>query len=107
MLRRSNILLFVPAVAVLFVLGAVKTSSFAQKDSVPKPRNTLALGEDEVKQLLLLIDTNKSGKITKQQWMKFMDAEFDRLDTNKTGELDARELAQSRLRVSHFGSAGK
>jgi hypothetical protein len=39
--------------------------------------------------------------------MKFMEAEFDRLDKDKTGELDAKELAQSRLRVSNFSKVGK
>jgi hypothetical protein len=57
--------------------------------------------------LLLLIDTDKSGKISKEEWMKFMEAELDRLDKDKTGELDAKELAQSRLRVSHFTNVGK
>ena len=57
--------------------------------------------------MLLLIDTDKTGKISKQEWMKFMEAEFDRLDKAKTGELDAKELAQSKLRVSPFGRAGK
>jgi len=33
------------------------------------------------------MDTDKNGKISKQEWMKFMEAEFDRLDKNKTGEL--------------------
>ena len=78
-----------------------------QKALVPKPQDTAALGEDEVKKLLFLIDTNQAGKITKQQWMKFMEAEFDRLDKNKSGELDAKELAQSQLRVSPFAKLGK
>jgi Ca2+-binding EF-hand superfamily protein len=43
--------------------------------------------------LLLLMDTDKSGKISKQEWMTFMEAEFDRLDKDKKGELDVRELA--------------
>jgi hypothetical protein len=34
------------------------------------------LGEPEVKQLLLLIDTDKNGKVSKEEWMKFMEAEF-------------------------------
>jgi len=37
--------------------------------------------------------------------MSFMEAEFDRLDVKKDGELDVKELTQSR--VSHFGSVGK
>jgi hypothetical protein len=39
--------------------------------------------------------------------MSFMEAEFDRLDVKKGGELDVKELTQSQLQVSHFGSAGK
>jgi Ca2+-binding EF-hand superfamily protein len=50
------------------------------------------MGEEEVKQLLLLIDTDKKGKISKQEWMKFMEAEFDRLDKDKSGQLDIKEL---------------
>jgi hypothetical protein len=33
--------------------------------------------------------------------MAFMEAEFERLDKDKSGELDANELKLSRLRVSH------
>jgi hypothetical protein len=61
----------------------------------------------EVKQLLLLIDTNKSGKISKEEWMKFMEAEFDRLDKDKTGELDAKELAQSEITCKPLHKCGE
>jgi Ca2+-binding EF-hand superfamily protein len=57
--------------------------------------------------LLLLIDTDQNGKISKQEWMKFMEAEFDRLDKDKRGQLDIKELGESRLRVSPFTSVGK
>jgi hypothetical protein len=36
-----------------------------------------------------------------------MEAEFDRLDKDKSGDLDAKDLAQSSLRVSHFARVGK
>ena len=94
-------------VAILSLTGAMLRAGVAQKASTPKPQDKVALGEDVVKQLLLLIDTEKKDKISKQEWMKFMEAEFDRLDTSKNGELDVRELTQSRLRVSHFTSVGK
>ncbi len=45
------------------------------------------------------MDTDKNGKISKAEWMKFMEQEFDRLDTNHNGELDVKELTQSRMRV--------
>jgi hypothetical protein len=40
-------------------------------------------------------------------WLSFMGAEFDRMDTAKSGELDPKELAQSRLQVSTFAKTGK
>ena len=71
------------------------------KASVPKPQNTLVLGEDKVRDLLLLMDTDKNGKITKQEWMRFMGEEFDRLDKDKNGELDAQELHRLNPPIKH------
>lgn len=45
------------------------------------------------------MDTDKNGKISKQEWMTFMEAEFDRLDKNKKGEIDQKELLQSTVSV--------
>jgi hypothetical protein len=50
---------------------------------------------------MLLLDTNKNGKISKNESMKFMSAEFDRLDVDKSGELDPHELLQSQVSVRH------
>jgi hypothetical protein len=41
------------------------------------------------------MDTEKNGKISKQEWMKFMEAEFDRLDAGKKGEIEPKGLLQS------------
>jgi hypothetical protein len=107
MLKKNKIVSVIVVIGVLVSLEAMQDRAVAQKAAVPKPQDQLALGEDEVKRLLLLIEPNKTGKITKQEWMKFMETEFDRLDKNKSGELDAKELAQSRLRVSPFANVGK
>ena len=106
MLTRTNVR-FIVIIAMLIAAWAMLGSAIAQKAAVPKPQDKLALGENEVKQLLLLIDTDESGKISKQEWMKFMEAEFGRLDKDKKGQLDAKELTQSKLRVSHPVSVGK
>jgi len=95
------------AAAVLVVTWVLLGIVVAQRQAVPKAQDKLALGENEVKQLLLLMDTDKSGKISKQEWMKFMEAEFDRLDKHKKGQLDAKELEQSKLRVSYPVNVGK
>jgi hypothetical protein len=73
-------------------------TAFAQKDSVPVSQDKVALGADEVKQLIQLMDTDKSGKVSKAEFMAFFSAEFDRLDKDKSGELDAKELEKSLLR---------
>jgi hypothetical protein len=70
------------------------------KASVPRPQDALALGEHAAKDLLLLLEPDKSGKISRQAWMRFMEEEFDRLDQDKKGELDAQEL-RSDLLVKH------
>jgi Ca2+-binding EF-hand superfamily protein len=54
-----------------------------------------------------MMDTDKSGKISKKEFMDYMSAEFDRLDTDKSGELDVKELAQSQFRPSARPATGK
>jgi Ca2+-binding EF-hand superfamily protein len=104
MLKRINVVLAIAAfAAVLATLGAAA----AQKQANPVEPNRLSLGQEQVKQLLLVMDTDKNGKISKQEWMSYMSAEFDRLDTNKSGELDPKELAQSSLMASHPAPVGK
>jgi EF hand len=87
----------------------VETGAFAQKASVPKPIPGARLSDEQVRQLLILMDTNQNGKISKQEWMKFMEAEFERLDKDHSGDLDATDLASSRLEPSPkpFAAAGK
>lgn len=49
-------------------------------------------GGPEVKQLLLLMEKDKNGRISKQEYVNVMEAQFDRLDVNKYGELAVREI---------------
>jgi hypothetical protein len=107
MLTRTSIVWVIVTIAVLVASWAMLGTAVAQRQAVPKPQDKLVLGENEVKQLLLLMDTDQSGKISKQEWMKFMEAEFDRLDKDKKGQLDVKELTQSKLRASHPVNVGK
>jgi EF hand domain-containing protein len=87
MSTRTNIVLVVMVIAVLAATWAMLGPAIAQtKPATQKPpQDKLALAELEVKQLLLLMDTDKNGKISKQEWMAFMEAEFNRLDTDHSG----------------------
>ena len=107
MLNRTKIVLVMLVIAMLATPWGMVGTAVAQKAAVPKPQDRLEIGEEEAKQLLLLVDTEKKGKVSKQEWMKFMEAEFDRLDNTKTGYLNIKELMQSKLRVSQFSSVGK
>jgi hypothetical protein len=107
MLNRTKIVLVMLMIAILATTWGMAGTAGAQKAAVPKAQDKIAIGEDEAKQLLLLVDTDKKGKVSKHEWMKFMEAEFDRLDQPKTGYLDIKELMQSKLRVSQFSSVGK
>jgi Ca2+-binding EF-hand superfamily protein len=94
-------------VAGFFALEAILGNSVERSATLSKREARGALGEDEAKQLLVLMDTDKSGTISRREWTKFMEAEFEGLDKDGTGELDAKELAQSRLWVSRFVDAEK
>jgi EF hand domain-containing protein len=91
----------------LVASGPMVGTAFTRQDAPPKPPDKLALGRGQVKQLLLLISPDKNGKISKQEWMKFIEAEFNRLDKDESGELDVRELVQSQSRIRPFASVGK
>jgi hypothetical protein len=102
---RTNKLRIFVVIAVSVVTATMIANASAQKASVPKPQNKLAIGEEGIKQLLPLMDSDKNGLVSKQEFMKFMEAEFVRLDKEKKGELNVKELTQSNLTASRF--AGK
>jgi hypothetical protein len=64
MLTRTNIVRAMVAIVALVATWAMLGTALAQRQAVPKPQDKLALGENEVKQLLLLMDTNENGKIS-------------------------------------------
>jgi hypothetical protein len=94
--------------AVATLLAAGIGTAVAREESPAAPPDKVVLGEEEVKQLLQLLDSDKNGRVSKQEFMHFMSVEFDRLDKDGSGELDVKELTQSQVRASHlFTVAGK
>lgn len=90
-------------IALMSVLFALTGTGFAQKQpAAPAPPDKATLALHNAKQMLLLMDADKNGKISKEEWLKFMAAEFDRLDTDKSGELDVKELEKTTISFRHF-----
>jgi hypothetical protein len=76
------------------LFAAMVTALAGQKTATPRAQDKVAAGEADTKRLLLLMDQDKDGKVSKEDFMKFMEAEFDRLDKKKEGNLDVKELTQ-------------
>jgi Ca2+-binding EF-hand superfamily protein len=94
MTRRSLLL------ALISATGAVAIAEVA-----PQPQDEFARANQNVQDLLLLLDTDKNGRISKREWMNFVEAEFNKLDKDGNGELDPKELLQSKLAVKQRNSA--
>jgi hypothetical protein len=107
MVKRRKTAGIIVMLIVLVASGPMVRTAFTRQDGPPKPPDKLTLGQDEVRKLLLLIGPDKNGRISKVEWMKFMEAEFDRLDKTRSGVLDLKELAQPTPRVMPFSSMGK
>jgi len=84
----------------LLTCGVWAQGQDASTDSkgAPQRDKKVAAGEKETKRLLLLMDKDANGKVSKQEFMNFMEAEFARLDKNGDGELDVKELTQLQIR---------
>jgi hypothetical protein len=85
----------------MMMLVAVVVALAAARSLVPAalaaPR--LDSGLKQTMQLLVLMETDPGGKVSKAEFMRFMEAEFDKLDKNKDGELDVKEFSQAHYYV--------
>jgi len=103
--RARKAVLIVPVIAVLFAAGARMGTAQAPAAApeTKQKEKKLEQGEIEAKRLLLLMDRDQNGKVSREEFMNFMTQEFERLDINKDGELDVKELTQTRL-MPHGGT---
>jgi hypothetical protein len=85
----------------LLAFGITAGTALPQKVDriVAQPQRAIALLAEEVKQVLVLMDSNSNGKISKKEFLSLMEAEFDRLDRDKSGQLDVKELTRSQIQA--------
>jgi hypothetical protein len=78
--------------ASLLAMAFFGSPAIAQKDGIFKRPDPTQPAIDDVKEILLLMNTDTNGRITRQEWIRFMTAEFDRLDPAKKGSLDPTKI---------------
>jgi hypothetical protein len=87
-------------VIVPFLFFALMPSASVGQQS---PAAAVQQGESSAVELLRLMDRDRNGKVSRAEFMRFMSAEFNRLDVNKDGQLDVNELTQLRVSPRHPG----
>jgi hypothetical protein len=74
------------------ILALMANATPAQATEPAAASGAVDSGLPATEHLLFLMDTDKSGKVSKQEFMQYMEQEFDRLDGNHDGVLDLAEL---------------
>lgn len=97
----SRILKTLAAATVLLAAACNITGALAADAPAISDSAKLNTALPPLAQLLQLMDTDKNGKVSKDEFMKFMDAEFDYADKDKNGELDPTELKNLVYKMSH------
>jgi EF hand len=70
---------------------AASTSAFAVS------KRTWSEGARDAENPIRLMDQDKNGVVSKEEFLRFMGAEFDRVDADRSGGLTAKELSHSSI----------
>jgi hypothetical protein len=93
--KRQKLVLLKLAVAGALAVGVTVGIAAAQNTVSPPTPGQVTMGEDDAKKMVLLMDADKNGQVSREEFKTFMDAEFKRLDTDKSGEIDVNEMRHS------------
>ncbi len=93
--------ILVCAAGTLSAYAAAADEPAAAVPAAAQPEKNLKGGLSLTAQLLQLMDTDKNGKVSKAEFLHFMEQEFDLADKNKDGELDPKELRYFQYKLSH------
>lgn len=93
---------------VLFAVLMVSVFSVPRNAAAQNATSAEKKGQADTVKLLQLMDKDRNGKVSRAEFLKFMNAEFDLLDVNKDGQLDPDETAQLHLQpVAQFHATTK
>jgi Ca2+-binding EF-hand superfamily protein len=78
-------------IATSFVVGTMSTAAMAAS------KQTVSTADRDVRQLVRLMDKDQNGVVSKEEFMEFMSRTFDRIDADKNGTLEPKELQQTAI----------
>jgi Ca2+-binding EF-hand superfamily protein len=105
--------LVIIATGVFILLVAVATASpaaVAQKDGTPNvdtPKIQAALVDEHVMEILIVMNHDRNGTVSQEEFIAFMRAEFNKLERDQSGQVNAKELAASKPSVVPSARYGK
>ena len=76
----------VALVGISLVAGTVSTAAFAVS------KRADAAAQSDIRNLLVLMDKDKNGTVSKEEFLQYMSEAFDRIDVNKSSQLERNEL---------------
>jgi Ca2+-binding EF-hand superfamily protein len=78
-------------IAAAFIVGTISTAALAVS------KRTSATAEGDVRQVVRMMDKDRNGAVSKDEFIQFMGRTFDRLDVNKSGTLERKELLRAAI----------
>jgi Ca2+-binding EF-hand superfamily protein len=76
----------IAVMATSFIVGTMSTAALAVS------KQTASTADRDVRTLVKMMDKDQNGTVSKDEFMEFMGKEFDRLDKDKSGTLEPKEL---------------
>jgi hypothetical protein len=80
---------FIAMVGMSLVAATVSTAALAAS------KRTDTAAQSQVRQLLRLMDKDKNGTVSKDEFMQYMSQMFDRLDVDRSAQLEPKELRRA------------
>jgi len=76
----------VAVIGTALAIGSMSTSAFAVS------KRTATAAEADVRALVRMIDKDQNGTVSRDEFLQYMGQVFDRLDVNRSGQLETAEV---------------
>ena len=102
---------FAASIVAIFIASALTVQTAqAQKSETPIPTrqtDTATAVQPQVEQLLLVIGENQHGQVSKEEFLQLMQAAFDKIDKDASGQVKCTDLEKSGVGVVPAAKMGR